>query len=46
MVVLDHYGMTFDALGVFGLAFHLLFKSCLSYCGGLSLCQVQFVYYK
>ena len=30
MVILDPYGMTFDAVGVFGLAFHLLFKSCLS----------------
>ena len=32
MVILDHYGMIFDAVGVFGLAFHLLFKSCSSYC--------------
>ena len=23
MVILDLYGMTFDAMGVFGLAFHL-----------------------
>ena len=27
MVILDPYGMTFDAVGVFGLAFHLLFRS-------------------
>ena len=27
MVILDPYGMTFDAVGVFGLAFHLSFKS-------------------
>ena len=27
MVILDPYGMIFDAVGVFGLAFHLLFKS-------------------
>ena len=32
MVILDPYGMTFDAVGVFGLVFHLLFKSCSSYC--------------
>ena len=30
MVILDPYGMTFDAVGAFGLAFHFLFKSCLS----------------
>ena len=30
MVILDPYGMFFDAMGVFGLAFHFLFKSCLS----------------
>jgi hypothetical protein len=28
------YGITFDAVGVFGLAFHLLFKSCSTYCDG------------
>ena len=28
MVILDPYGITFDAVGVFGLAFHLLFISC------------------
>ena len=32
MAILDPYGMTFDALGVFGLAFHLLFKSWSTYC--------------
>ena len=32
MVILDPYGMTFDAVGVFGLAFWLLFKSGSSYC--------------
>ena len=26
MVILDPYGMTFDAVGVFGLVFWLLFK--------------------
>ena len=31
MVILDPYGMTFDAVGVFALAFWLLFKSGLSY---------------
>ena len=33
MVILDPYGMTFDAVSVFGLAFHLLFKSVSTYCG-------------
>ena len=32
MVILDPYGMTFDAVGVFGLDFQLLFKSGSSYC--------------
>ena len=32
MVILDPYDMTFDAVGVFGLAFWLLFKSTSSYC--------------
>ena len=27
MVILDHYVTTFDAVGVFGLAFPLLFRS-------------------
>ena len=31
MIILDHYGMTFDAVGVFGLAFHLLFRSWSTY---------------
>ena len=34
MVILDPYGMTFDAVGIFGLDFSLLFKSGSSYyCG-------------
>ena len=33
MVILDPNGMTFDAVGVFGLVFRLLFKSGSSYCG-------------
>ena len=32
MVILDPYGMTFDALGVYGLAFYLLFRSWSTYC--------------
>ena len=32
MVILDPNGMTFDAVGVFGLDFQLLFKSGSSYC--------------
>ena len=32
MVILDHNGMTFDAVGVFGPVFWLLFKSGSSYC--------------
>ena len=28
MVILDPYGMTFDPVGVFDLAFHLLFRYC------------------
>ena len=32
VVILDPYGMTFDAVGVFGLVFWLLFKSGSSYC--------------
>ena len=31
MVILDPYGMTFDAVGVFGLDLHLLSKSGSSY---------------
>ena len=33
MVILDPYGITFDNMGVFGLAFHLLFRSLSIYCG-------------
>ena len=32
MVILDLNGMTFDAVGVFGLVFWILFKSASSYC--------------
>ena len=32
MMILDPNGMTFDAVGVFGLDFQLLFKSGSSYC--------------
>ena len=32
MVILDTYGMSFDAVGVFSLDFWLLFKSGSSYC--------------
>ena len=32
MVILDPNGIIFDAVGVFGLAFQLLFKSGSSYC--------------
>ena len=41
MGILVPYGITFDALGVFGLAFHLLFKSCSTYCArqGNVLCR-------
>jgi hypothetical protein len=33
MVILDPNGIIFDAVGVFGLAFQILFKSGSSYCG-------------
>ena len=33
MVILDPYGINFNAVGVFGLDFQLLFKSGSSYCG-------------
>ena len=36
MGILVPYGITFDAVGVFVLAFHLLFKSCSTYCGQAS----------
>ena len=32
MVILDPYDMNFDAVGVFGLAFNLLFSSWSTYC--------------
>ena len=32
MVILNPYGMTFDAVGSFDLVFWLLLKSCSSYC--------------
>jgi hypothetical protein len=38
MVILDPYGITFNAVGVFGLDFQLLFKSGSSYCEGLTVC--------
>jgi hypothetical protein len=45
MVILDSYGMTFDAVGVFGLAFNLLFRSPSTYCdgeiAGTNLCYVH-----
>ena len=42
MVILDPYGMTFDAVGVFGLVSQLLFKSCSSYCGVLLIQKQTF----
>jgi hypothetical protein len=32
MVIVDPYGITFNAVGFFGLDFQLLFKSGSSYC--------------
>ena len=32
MGILVLYGITFDAVCVFGLVFHLLFKSCSTFC--------------
>ena len=32
MGILVPYGISFDAMDVSGLAFHLLFKSCSTYC--------------
>ena len=43
MGILVPYGITFDAVGVFGLAFQLLFKSCSTYCAIISNNQ-QFVH--
>ena len=42
MVILDSYGMTFDAVGVFGLAFHILFRSWSTYCEVLKLIVLTF----
>ena len=39
MVILDHNGVTFDTVGIFGLAFQLLFKSDSSYC---AVCSEEF----
>ena len=45
MVILDPNGVTFDAVGVFGLAFQLLFKSDSSYCAEKSFdIQADFKY--
>ena len=41
MVILDPYGMTFDAVGVFGLVFWILFKSGSSYCVGAKLVMIE-----
>ena len=41
MVILDPNGMAFDAVGAFGLVFHLLFKSGSSYCGGPFLSKLK-----
>ena len=38
MVIIDPYGMTFDAVGVFCPDFGLLFKSGSSYCELLDIC--------
>ena len=45
MLILDPYDMTFDAVGVFGLDFWLLFKSALSYCEWLYL-TLDFIHEK
>ena len=39
MVILDPNGITFDAVGVFGLTFQLLFKSGSSYCETNMVCK-------
>jgi hypothetical protein len=41
MVILDPNGLAFDAVGAFGLVFHLLFKSGSSYCGGPFLSKLK-----
>ena len=46
MVILDPYGMTFDAVGVFGLAFHLLFRSWSTYCEGLQKIQIYLIIFE
>ena len=40
MVILDPYGMTFDAVVVFGLVSQLFFKSCSSYCELLTFFKI------
>ena len=37
MGILVPYGIIFDAVGIFGLAFHILFKSCSTYCGAVKV---------
>ena len=41
MGILVPYGIIFDAVGIFGLAFHILFKSCSTYCAVESNQAVQ-----
>ena len=43
MVILDPYGITFNAVGVFGLYFQFLFKSDSSYCGCITYQITSFV---
>ena len=43
MLILDPFDMTFDAVGVFGLAFWLLFKSTSSYCDMTQKNQTPYV---
>ena len=42
MGILVPYGITFDAVGVFGLAFQLLFKSCSTNCASLTVHSTWF----
>ena len=45
MEILDPNGVTFDAVGLFGLAFQFLFKSDSSYCAEKSFdIQAEFKY--
>ena len=44
MVILDPYGITFNAVGVFGLDFQLLFKSGSSYCDYLPAMMADAVF--